>query len=228
MSFQLTENDHLTRQSDIIPRENLNERITIIGAGAIGSWVALSLAKMGFEQLTVFDDDIVSIENMNCQFYPYKGIGEPKVKVLHSLVKAFANVEIEGFNRRYAPGTQLHGIVISAVDSMEARKMIWEEAKKSSTVSMVIDPRMGAETSLLYIMNPKDAKDVASYEKTLYSDANAVQERCTAKATIYTANLLAGQVCKGVKDLACSTPYTRLSQWDIGKNHVQIYTKKME
>jgi len=93
---------------------------------------------------------------------------------------------------------------------------------------MVIDPRMGAETSLLYIMNPKEANDVKSYEKTLYSDANAVQERCTAKATIYTANLLAGQVCKGVKDLACGTPYTRLSQWDIGKNHVQMWTKKVE
>ena len=224
--------DHLTRQMDLIPMEALEQEVVIIGAGAIGSWVALSLAKMGFEKLQVWDDDIISIENMNCQFYPYKGIGEQKVKVLKSMIKSFANVEIEAVDRRFLPNDIVNGIVISAVDSMGARKMIWENAKQTglgqSKVLTVIDPRMGAETSLLYIMNPHDRKDIGSYEKTLYTDANAVQERCTAKATIYTANLLAGQVCKGVKDLVCGTPYTRLSQWDIARNHVQMWSKKAE
>lgn len=221
--------DHLTRQSDLIPMDTLDQRITVVGAGAVGSWVVICLTKMGLTNVKVFDDDIITIENMNSQCYPYKGIGEAKVKVLRSMVKSFANTEIEVVQGRYEDGMPLEGIVISAVDSMGARKLIWENAKKKgSKVEMVIDPRMGAETSLLYIMNPHDPKDVASYEKTLYSDKDAVQERCTAKATIYCANLLAGQVVKGVKDLVCGTPYTRLSQWDIGKNHVQMWTKKTE
>src|SRR5271157_4266483 len=172
-SFKV-ENEHLTRQSDLIPTEALSKRITIIGAGAVGSWVALSLAKMGFGDITVFDDDNVSIENMNCQFFPYDSIGKSKVDTLKALVKAFANVDIKAINYRYV-GDKSHrtasrsklttlpvnlaGIVISAVDSMEARKLIWDNAKKSREVSALIDPRMGAETSLMYIMDPADIKD---------------------------------------------------------------------
>jgi molybdopterin/thiamine biosynthesis adenylyltransferase len=225
-SFKV-ENEHLTRQLEIIPMESLDVPITVIGAGAVGGWTVLSLAKMGFQNITVYDDDEISIENMNCQFYPYSAIGKSKVETLTQLVEMFANVKINAINGRYDGATPLHGIVISAVDSMQARSLIWDAAKKRGTkVLNVIDPRMGAETSLLYVMNPKDKKDKESYEKTLYTDDNAVAERCTAKATIYTANLLAGQVCKAVKDLATGNAYTRVSQWDIGKNHVVMWNKK--
>jgi molybdopterin/thiamine biosynthesis adenylyltransferase len=221
-------NEHLTRQAEIIPSEVLGERITIIGAGAIGGWVALSLAKMGFNNLTVYDDDTVSIENMNCQFYPYKAIGEKKVDSLKKLVKAFANVEIMTFDRRFSSelDNMQSGIVISAVDSMSARKAIWEKHKFCGTTKFIIDPRMGAEKSLMYVMCPTSEKDINSYEKTLYTDENAVQERCTAKATIYTANLLAGQVCKAVKDIVVGKPYTRVSQWDIGNNAVAWWSSE--
>ena len=215
------ENEHLTRQLDIISGEALDKRITIIGAGAVGSWVALSLAKMGFQRINVWDDDEVTIENMNCQFYPYKLIGEKKVDALYKLIKGFANIEIRTFDRRYTGGA---GIVIAAVDSMESRKIIWDAHKNSAWTSYIIDPRMGGESSLMYVMNPNDEKDIKAYEKTLYSDENAVQERCTAKSTIYTANLLAGQVCKAVKDIAVGQPYVRVSQWDIGNNEVMWWT----
>ena len=216
--------DHLTRQADLIPFEVLSTPITIIGAGAIGSWVTLSLAKMGFNHLVVFDGDEVTVENMNCQFFPYKAIGHNKVEYLRRLVSGFANVNIVGMNTHFDPA--LHNltgkIVISSVDSMEARKMIWAQAKHAS-VDYFIDPRMGAESSLLYVMQPTSTKDRTSYEKTLYSDDNAVQERCTAKATIYTANLLAGQVCKAVKDIVVEKPYTRISQWNIAENACMMY-----
>lgn len=218
--------EHLTRQAEIIPDEVLVRPIYIIGAGAIGSWVTLSLAKMGFTDLTVFDADEVTIENMNCQFYPYKAIGQNKVSYLQRLVVGFANVEITARPVMFTPGHHLpsDGIVISAVDSMSARKMIWQSAKEFET-EYFIDPRMGAESSLLYTMSPRNLKDVASYEKTLYSDESAVQERCTAKATIYTANLLAGQVCKAVKDIVVGKPYTRISQWNIAENACIMHNK---
>ncbi len=225
-SFKV-ENEHLTRQLDIIPMEALTKPITVIGAGAVGGWTVLSLAKMGFQNLTVYDMDTVSIENMNCQFYPYSAIGKSKIESLSALVQAFANVEINGKNERYDGKQLFDGIIISAVDSMGVRKLIWDaHKKKASNAEFIIDPRMGAETSLLYVMSPKDKKDIESYEKTLYTDDAAVQERCTAKATIYTANLLAGQVCKAVKDIAVGAPYTRLSQWDINKNQVQMWNRK--
>jgi len=223
------QNEHLTRQAEIIPNEVLDKKITVIGAGAIGGWTVLSLAKMGFHNITVYDPDIISIENMNCQFYPHKAIGKGKAVTLYKLVKSFADVRIEPISELYKSGDPLgSGIVISAVDSMEVRKEIWNMHLGNEPTNYIIDPRMGAETALMYVMDPNSSKDVQSYEKTLYSDEDAVQERCTAKATIYTANLLSGLVCKAVKDIAVGNPYTRVSQWDISKNSALFWNSKKE
>lgn len=219
-------NQHLTRQADLIPASILGEKITIIGAGAIGSWTALALAKMGFADITVFDHDTVEIENMNSQFYPLGAVGRLKVTALNDLLWSFTGQGAEINPCKYEKG-QHRGIVIAAVDSMEVRRLIWEQHKnRALATKAIIDPRMGAEQALLYAMNPMDAKDQKDYEKSLYSDADAVQEKCTAKATIYTANMLAGLVCKTVVDVLTRPDYLRIAQWNIRENAFQAYPKK--
>ncbi len=217
--------EHLTRQLDLIPMEKLKMPITIIGAGAIGSFVALNLAKMGFEDLTVYDFDEVSVENMNCQWYRFKDIGKPKVVALRDLIVDFTEVKIHANPVRYE-AQALKGIVISAVDSMAVRKMIWEKAKDNPDVIWFIDPRMAAEYALSFVMDPNNTKDINSYEKTLYTDENAVQERCTAKATMYTATMIAGYVAKHVKDLVTEKSYARVTHWDIEKNNMLNWSKQ--
>lgn len=213
--------EHLTRQLDLLPIDKLGQPITIIGAGAIGSWTALALAKAGFCNLTVWDNDTISAENMNCQFYPLSKIGSPKVEALKEMIEAFADVSIETHYKRFT-GERLKGLVISAVDSMQARRVIWDAAKESGA-TWYIDGRMGAENALLYTMRPTDPKDITAYEKTLYSDASAMQERCTAKATVYTANLLSGLICKAVKDLVTKAPYPRTAHWAIDAHDLKIW-----
>lgn len=220
-------NEHLTRQADLIPEQVLGEQITIIGAGAIGSWVTLALAKMGFENLTIFDFDTIDIENMNCQFYPKRFIGQRKAHAIHWLVEDFTGVKITAHPDKYVKGN-FPGIVISAVDSMQVRKLIWENHKeKSFGTRAIIDPRMGAENALLYTMNPMDQLDIVSYEKSLYADKDAVQEACTAKSTIYTANMLSGLVCQTVVDLVSRPDYIRTCQWAIRDHAFIAHTKKV-
>lgn len=220
-------NQHLVRQSDLIPFEVLSEPITVIGAGAIGSWTTLALAKMGFSNLTVFDDDRVSWENMSSQFFRHADVDLPKVWSLARMVKDFTGIDVNAVNARYESGV-FPGIVISAVDSMAARKLIWENhAGKSFGTRAIIDPRMGAESAILFVMNPLDTKDCESYPKSLYSDDAALQERCTAKATIYTANMLSGLVCKAVKDLLTRSDYLRTAQWNIAENSFDAHSHKV-
>ncbi len=216
--------DHLTRQLDLIPLATLGQSITVIGCGAIGSFTVLSLAKMGFENITVYDFDEVSIENMNCQFYRFSDIGKPKAFALQSLVKDFTNADITAKNERYE-AQPLQGIVITAVDSMKARKIVWERLKKSFGVQYLIDPRMSAEYALQYVINPHNEADRITYEKVLYTDENSVQERCTAKATMYTATMISGYVAKAVKDVVTKGNYARVSHWDIGMNYLLAWGK---
>lgn len=219
------ENAHLTRQLDLIDPGLLNESITIIGAGAIGSFTALSLAKMGFENITVYDFDKIEVENMNAQFYRFKDIGKPKVQALKELVYDFTEVEINAKNEKYESG-QFPGIVISAVDNMAVRKLIWNNhAEIALKTKLIVDGRMAAETALVYAMNPLSPKDVLSYEKTLYSDQNAVEERCTAKSTVYTVLGISSHICKIVKDYLThpEKKYSRVCQWSIKDNVQQCY-----
>ncbi len=218
--------DHLTRQLDIIPLGVLGEHISIVGAGAVGSFTALALAKMGFTDITVFDFDKIEVENMNCQFYRHDDIGSLKVEALQSLVKDFTGVKINIKKKPYATGV-MPGIVVSAVDSMKVRRLIWENHKEKAVATrLVIDPRMGAEFATVFAMNPMDPADIASYEKTLHTDENAEPERCTAKSTIYTALLLSGYVAKVVKDVLTADRYSRITNWNIKAAGVIDSTKE--
>jgi len=214
----------LVRQADIISPLQLKKKITIVGAGAIGSFVTLSLAKMGFNDITVYDKDTVDPENMNCQFFPIESIGQNKANVLKVVVEDFTGIKINAIQEHYDPDK--HGfirgdIVISAVDSMSVRKMIfaWTMANH------LIDGRMGAEYIQMYHVFMDNQEHRSTYDKSLYSDEDAVQERCTAKATMYTVNLIAGLIGKSVKDIATDSikPIDSLD-WDVSKNSAVWFT----
>jgi hypothetical protein len=211
--------DHLTRQMSLIPMETLRTPVHVIGCGAIGSFATLALAKMGMTNINVYDMDDVSVENMSNQFFRFSDIGYNKASALQSLVKDFTKTHINVYRREFVPedAINLNGIVISAVDSMKARRMIFEAIKEMGfAVKWIIDPRMSAEFYAQYTINPFLEADQKTYEKTLYTDEASVQERCTAKSTIYTATLAAGMVVKTIKDLILKADkYPRNTQWDI-------------
>lgn len=173
---------------------------------------------MGVTRLTVYDHDVVSIENMSNQFFRFMDIGKNKAHALASLIKDFTGVTIKENTRKFEEKDvqSTSGILIVAVDSMEARQWIANEVKRIGFgVRLVIDPRMGAEHYTQYTMNVFNEKDAETYKKTMYSDSEAVQERCTAKSTVYTATLAAGLITKTLKNYILDEDYPRSIQWDI-------------
>lgn len=202
--------DTLTRQMDIIPFDKLAKSITIIGAGAVGSWTSLALAKMGFLNQTVWDMDTVDVENLNCQFFPAASVGSSKAMALEYMIERFTGQKIKTVEDKYTASPLRDSIVIAAVDNMQVRKDIFDNCH-----GMFIDPRMGAEQMHLYVMNKKIEKDNTDYMNSWYPDSGAEHEACTAKSTIYCANILAGLVAKAVKDIATDNKYMRVTRWDL-------------
>lgn len=219
--------EFLTRQWDLLPPDKTKARVTVIGAGAIGSQVVLCLAKMGFKNIDVWDNDEVNAENVNCQWYGPEDAANKlkKVTALRNIVKAMSGVEITPrimhFDEKSADTEAV--VVIAAVDSMEARKMIWERVKRFFKLKYFIDPRMSAEEGAIYTVNMEDEKGCKSYEKSLYTDGESVSEACTAKATMYCAMLLGGQVAKNVKDIVVDEIPAKTILWNIRKNAVQVF-----
>ena len=217
----ISENQHLTRQRDLIPMEVLDTPINIIGAGAIGSFTALALAKMGFHNITSIDFDTIDVENMNCQFFRFKDIGSAKVTALQDLIQDFTNIKINAINEMWN-GMIMDGITICAVDNMKVRRQVYETyAKKAFNSKGVIDPRMGAEVAMLYTYNPLSPSELTTYSKTLYSDEDAVQERCTAKSTIYCSLGISSIICATVKEMLVNEKRVKNLVYDL-KSHDMI------
>lgn len=215
MNNAFSKHQHLIRQFDLIPLEVLNTPINIIGAGAIGSFTALSLAKMGFNNITVYDNDKIDVENMNCQFFRFSDIGKYKTEALFELIKDFTKTEISYITGLWE-NKPLEGIVIAAVDNMATRKAILEaHFGANPNTKLIVDARMSAEQALLYTVNPFSTKDKESYSKSLYSDSEAIQERCTAKSTIYTVNIIAGMIVTAVKGFLVDNKCPKNSMIDI-------------
>jgi len=213
--------EKLTRQFDIIPEQILCTPITIIGAGAVGSFTTLSLAKMGFINIDVWDGDDVEIENLNAQFYGGQDVGHKKVAKLYETVLRMGGGSISYAPDFYAGQGLGPGITISAVDSMAVRKMIWENQKNNPEAELLIDPRMASEYLRVFAIRPDMPQDQEMYEKTLHSDENSIQEPCTARSTIYTVLLISGLICKIIKDRLCHRNYYRIVEWHVGANQMR-------
>ena len=102
--------------------------VDIIGAGGLGATTALTLAKMGYRYMTIYDSDVVSEENTGTQLHKPSDIGTAKVLALALTIEEFSDdISINTMYERVTAETRLYSpIVISAVDSINARKDIWK------------------------------------------------------------------------------------------------------
>lgn len=196
------------RQLDIVSPRQLVFPIVIIGAGAVGSAVVVTLAKMGCSDITVWDDDILEEHNVPNQLCKPSMVGRPKVEALRELTSELTEVTIRTENRRYR-GQKLVGVVIVTVDSMDARLTIWERVKLDPDVPLLIDARMGGEFARIYAVHPCDPEEIDFYEENLYASSEAERLPCSARSIIYCPQVVAGFIALLVKQHATGSPLPR-------------------
>ncbi len=178
------------RQRDIVPVDKLADvHATVIGVGAIGRQVALQLACIGVPYLTLYDDDVVSIENVAPQGYKESDINTGKTLVtMFDCEDLCRGMDVQEQNKRFGHGDPTTNVMFVCVDSMMSRGIIWETARNKA--ALYIDGRMGAELCQVYAAVTPPQRD--TYSLSLFSDNQAYVGPCTAKSTIYCANIAAG------------------------------------
>ena len=191
------------RQLDIVSPEQLSFPIVVIGAGAIGSATVVTLAKMGCSDITVWDDDILQEYNIPNQLCKPSMVGWPKVDALRELTLELTEVAVKAENRQYR-GQKLRGVVIAAVDSMDARLTVWKRVKLDPDVPLLIDARMGAEFARIYTVHPCNADEVDFYEQNLYDSSEAERLPCSARSIIYCPTIVAGSIVLLIKRYAAN------------------------
>ena len=196
--------DRYMRQQELVDQERLaNLKVTIIGCGAIGSFTALALCKMGVRHLSLIDPDTVSIENLPNQFFREEDRGKKKVAACAEMLGQFdSEIQVNTLTRPFIKQKLDSTVVISSVDSMDVRKRIWNSVVSHRKVKFLIDSRMAAHVLQVYSVSPGDPSSLKAYEATLVAESDASQDRCTSRSIIYTALPVAALVCRQVAAFA--------------------------
>jgi len=182
--------DRDLRQRDIVPPDRLAAcRATVVGVGAIGRQVALQLAAMGILHLQLIDPDRVEVVNLAPQGYFEDDVGLPKVQATASLChRMHVGLEIHEHCERFRRSMDVGNVLFNCVDDIEVRRIIWESTQ--DRLQFYADGRMSAE--VIRVLVAADAESRRHYPTTLFAAAEAYQGACTAKGTIFTANIAAG------------------------------------
>lgn len=200
--------DLFLRQLDIIHPNQLTMRIVIIGAGGIGSWTALVLAKMGCSDLTIFDDDNIEPQNVGCQFYVEKEIGDQKVTTLAGRVTETTGVvctaQPEQVTAENVDYLKRFDYVIGAVDNIETRKLIFDGLKGTNVT--YIDGRMSAEIVQVFTTRMNNPESITFYEDSLFPADEAEEAPCTAQAVAYNCFMVAGTIGSIIAKSAMNKP----------------------
>lgn len=188
------------RQTDLI-KCDMHTPIMVVGAGGIGSFTTLTLAKMGFDRLSVYDFDTVEVHNLPNQFYRLDDIGRPKVEALQDIVLQFTGTNISTYNQRFnAEDVELFRpkVLVSAVDSMSVRKELYD-AFEDCRLDLFLDGRMGADQAEVYCVKYANAEMDALYRSRLWSDMDTAPVPCTSKATMYNCLTIASLIANTIR-----------------------------
>ena len=144
---------------------------------------------MGVPALELIDPDIVEPVNLACQAFLERDLGKPKVQATAELCRELHHgVQIQELPHRFRRGMEVGNVLFCCVDSIETRRLIWEAVQHR--VAFFADGRMNAE--VVRVLTACCAASRDHYPTTLFGAEQAFTGRCTARSTIFTANIAAG------------------------------------
>lgn len=186
--------DPLRHLSTFSPSAFGDRRVDVIGCGATGSRIALSIAKLGIQNIHIWDFDSVEEHNIPNQIFGMSDIGKKKTEAIAEIVKFTTGTEIETHDEKVDGSQKLGKVVFLLTDTMSSRKEIWlKSLKYKTTTDLLVETRMGADNGRIYVVNPNKPRQIKAYEETLYTDAEAEVSACGASVSVGpTAEMISG------------------------------------
>ena len=111
-------------------------RVTLCGAGALGSNLADTLARQGFTQLRVIDRDRIEEHNVSTQLYGEGDVGAWKVDVLRGQLFRATGIEIEAINKELSDRTAAKflkdsDVVLETFDNSASRRLVKDHCEQT-------------------------------------------------------------------------------------------------
>ena len=118
-----------------------NSHIAVFGIGGVGGYIAEALARSGVGKLDIFDNDTVSLTNINRQIIAnHKTIGMPKVEAMKQRIADInPSAQVNAYQTFYMPENSSefdfskYDYIADAVDTVTAKIEIAVQAQKCGT-----------------------------------------------------------------------------------------------
>ena len=155
----------LNKSLEFFDPSTVKAKVSIVGCGAVGSHLAVLLARLGVQKFALYDEDTVSSHNIANQNFVFNDIGRLKTECVAETIKAInpsAEVHTHGFA---VPGPSApSGYVFYCVDNIKVRKELTESYKITHLAKAIIDFRMGLTSGQVYVVTYNNIDD---YMKTM-------------------------------------------------------------
>ena len=148
---------NIQKHMEFFDPTKLEDTVHIIGCGAIGSHIAEQMARLGVNDIHLWDFDVVSAHNIANQNFRDKDVGILKAHALEEIMKEInPEVDITIHDDGWKEGARLSGWIFLCVDNIDTRREIVEENINNPYIKGYCDIRMGLTDSQIYfIQNSK-------------------------------------------------------------------------
>jgi len=190
-----------SRQSRIFNPANQKTKIIVCGVGSVGSFVTLTLAKLGFTNIEAIDFDKIEAENIPNQFYRVQDIGKFKVDALQEIVEDYSGLKIKTnktkIDGKFNFDLTMNTILVLSLDNMETRDLIFKMMVGMPVV--LLDTRMGGSEYQIYAYDMMKKEDVEKCAGDMKQQISEVI--CGERSVIYTILSIASEACNIVKQI---------------------------
>lgn len=155
----------LSKSYEFFKPDMCQERLHIIGCGAIGSTVAENLVRFGLTNITLYDFDYVEPHNIANQMFRQVDVGKTKVEALAEMlcdINPDLKNSIKLVDKGYV-GQKLSGYVFLCVDNIDLRREIATACKDNPYVKAMFDFRMRLTDAQHYAADWKNKKMVENF-----------------------------------------------------------------
>jgi hypothetical protein len=175
------------RNKDLIDQSKL-DKITVIGAGGIGSALIQTAAIMGFKEIKVWDPDRLEEHNLSTTSWPQRFLNNYKVEAAQHMVSMLnKDTTLCGVKDYWNKNKNLSSKVFLTPDNMEVRLAAYQIWKENPDREFLIDMRMGALGFEIITVTRESDYFMESYAPS----SEIADDPCTAKHTIFCGSLAA-------------------------------------
>jgi molybdopterin/thiamine biosynthesis adenylyltransferase len=186
--------------------------IALVGAGALGNFVALGLAALGFARLTFIDPDPVEVTNLNRQILFWDAVGQPKAVALAARITEWFGIIPRARTAYVTQETDLseYAVIFDCTDNFASRIVLSEKCRDNGQV--LISGGSGVEAGQVVVFDPAKvgptpAELLGLYDLVSRGDAD-VRERQRAScvyapepAVIMTNQVIGGLMVEAFRHL---------------------------